>query len=325
MKHPVYPILIFLFAAAVAACSGGQQPAGPAAEIADVASLMRDWQSLDSASRADSLAEYRPEIEAFMATVSGAPVSDSTLTAWSRSAAVAVFTPAADSVYLSLKPVRQALGHILASASDAGLKLPERRYATVVYGRMEPILFVDSVMLIALNHYLGAGFEGYGGWPVYRRAEKTPERLPYDLAEALVGTQYPYGADGADATLLSRMVYHGALALAKMKLVPEATPAGALGYAPEELKWLEDHENELWQAIVAEKLLYDTSEATASRLINPTPAVRFGGAAYPGRAGRFVGYRVVCAYLRTHPDMPLADMLSPDFYTDPSLLADSGY
>lgn len=293
MKIPY--TLIILLCLFFASCGGKETGSYPSAQIADVSSLMRDWSEMDSVAQADSMARYRSEIMAFMRTLTDIEITPEVIDDWSGSLAVARFTPDVDSVFPSREPLRQQLGHILGRAGDLGLDFPRRRYAAVVWGRMESVLFVDSVMLIALNHYLGPEYEGYGRWPVYRRNDKKPERLPYDLAEALTATAYPYTASGEDATLLSRMLYEGALISIVMELVPEASEAMALGYSQEDFDWIKANEADIWERIVAEKLLYDTSEAVGDRFIKPSPAVRCGDVVFPGRIGRYIGYRLVQA------------------------------
>jgi len=286
----IYVILLCLF---FASCGGKEQSIYPPAQVADLSSVMRDWSEMDSVAHADSLDAYRPEITAFMQTLTSDSITTGVISAWSRSLAVARFTPAVDSVFPSREPLRRQLGHILGRAEDLGIDFQRRRYAAVVWGRMESVLFVDSVMLIALNHYLGPEYDGYGRWPVYRRNDKKPERLPYDLAEALTATAYPYKASGEDATLLSRMLYEGALISIVMELVPDASEAMALGYSQEDFDWIKANESDIWDKIVAEKLLYDTSESVADRFIKPSPAVRCDDAVFPGRIGRYIGYRLV--------------------------------
>ncbi len=295
------------------------------APVANLVRVIDEYHSLDSAARMDTLSLYRPEITALMKTLSEDSLSDNMVDAWSSSLAVEKFTPVVDSIFPSIEPLSGALGNILKRSEENNLELPHRKYAAVVYGRPESILFVDSVMLIALNHFLGADFEGYSHWPVYRRLDKTPENLPYSIAEALVGTSYPYRASGADATLLSRMLYEGALATAKMKLVKDAKLSAVLGYNARDMEWLEKNESEIWRELVSKKLLYDNSELTADRFIAPAPAIRDMGTQWPGRVGRFIGYRIVQAYLTRHPETKLNELLSPTFYTSSMTLPDSGY
>lgn len=284
-----------------------------------------DYAKADSSARQHIFCHDSVELAAFMRTVSEQELSDELLEWWASSQPVAVFTPDVDSVFTDTLEVGKILGNILYKADQAGIVLPERRYATVVYGRPRSVLFVDSVMLIALNHYLGFDYPGYSHWPVFMRINKTPQAMPYDLAEALVATSYPYSLEGEDATLLSRMVYEGVLAHAKMSLVPQADIAGTLGYTDAEMKWLDENERSIWRSLVQKQLLYDTSDDVAGRIISPAPEVYIVDPVSPGRVGRFIGYQIVEDYLKKNPDKKLPEMLKPEFYKGNTVLVASEY
>lgn len=309
----------------LAACSGQQQPDEQHhARVVPVYAFMRDFDTMPDSALAAHLTNDSIEIEAFMRTVSEMPADIELLQGWAASQPVEVFTPAVDSVFTDTATVSTIVGNILHRAAQSGIVLPHRRYATVVYGRPESILFVDSVMLIALNHYLGADYPGYSHWPAYMRNRKTPQNLPCDIAEALTATQMPYAAENEQATALSRMLYEGALAYVKMQLTG-CTPAEALGYTPEQYADLLEIESPVWHSIVSQQLLYDTSPSTADRLVAPAPAVNIISPQTPGRSGRFIGYRIVEAYLSSHPDTDAATLLSPEFYTSPQTLVEAAY
>lgn len=293
--------------------------------VADIASVMENYKYMSDSARYETIADYGAELKAFMKVVSGDSISDVLLEAWSSSAPVEVFTPAADSVYPSLAPIEDALGFTVAASRNKGLHLKATRFAAVVYGRPESIMFVDSVMLIALNHYLGADYEGYSHWPLYRRLAKTPVAMPYDIAEALVATAYPYSAPEADNTLFANMLYQGALTYAKLLTVKDANLADALGYDEETLRKLDNTQQEMWRTFVARRLLYDTSSRTIDRFILPSPVLRIEELEWPARAGRYIGYRIVESYMRHFPDTSLAFLLSPEFYLSSDVLRESGY
>lgn len=320
-------LILLLVAAAFAAGSCTRKEAVVPAEVdfADMVGVIYDYAVTEPAVRDSLIAGMMPQTEALVKVVSPDSLCDSVLTEWSTRLTVRVFTPAVDSVFPSREPVRDALAHIVGAAAAEGLELPSRHYGAVIYGKPQAILFVDSVMLIGLNHFLGADYPGYGRWPVYIRNTKTPAQLPYAMAEALVATSYPYSLTGEDATLLSRMIHEGALVKARMELVADSRLNEALGYNEEDMKWLADNEKRLWEEIVESGLLYDTSEATADRLLAPAPAVQMLPTMWPGRAARYIGYRIVEAYMRRNPDLTLADMLSPEKNSATAVLAGAEY
>lgn len=320
--------ILFLTALALlaAACGGGKEYAPQ--EVAPVYDIvyqygMADYVHEDSIMQAAG--PWLPELNAFLETVHDGNVPDSLqLRAWARSLPVRVFTPAVDSVFSSTDGIEADLGYILGAARDAGLDLPHRRYAAIVHGKMESVLFTDSVMLIALNHYLGPEYPGYESWPIYMRMMKSPEQLPYDIAEALIATAYPYQPD-SQPTVLKRMLYEGALAYAKMQVVKDASEARALSMPQEHYQYAKENEAAIWETLVSRNLLFDTSASTVSRLFDPAPTTPLIGTYAPGRVVRYNALRLVRSYIKKHPSTSLHHILTPDFYNNQSTLAQSDY
>lgn len=306
MKRLAYISLILL----LAACSGKQQKA---AEPQPVTDLVAYFQNMDS-----SAVQLSPQAMAYTKVLGLDSLTPSQLYQWSRGPVMSMFGPEAQKVYPTLAPLEQSLGSILGNAADEGLELPRRSYAAVVWGRPESILFVDSVALIALNHYLGADFEGYSHWPDYVRAAKTPAHLPYDLAEALVATQYPYQA-APDNYLLYKVQYAGALVEAMMRLVPDASLSEIMGWTDEDMEYVQSHEDDIMRELIASGALFDSSPSMARSLLSPAPASSLAGKQYPPRLGCYMGYRIVQKYIK-HNDTPLARLLSPELYNSRTML-----
>lgn len=314
--------------AAVAVMSvscGRKELAYTPAEVAEVYDGVGRFASMSPGEQSSFIGANYPALDALWKVVGHGELSVDALARWSRSAAVTVFTPSTDSVFAVHDPLPDALGYALAAAGEIGLELPERYYAEVVWGKRESIMFVDSVMLVAMNHYLGTDYPGYSGWPGYVRSQKTPQALPYDVAEALACTAMPYQTTDGGCTLLRRMLYEGATVEARMELVRGSSPAAALGYSEDEYEWLCRNESGLWHTLVAGKYLFDTSETAASRILSPSPATRILHPEAPGRAGRFIGFRLVRSYLTRHPETDVGFLLSPEFYGNPDILKEIGY
>lgn len=179
-------------------------------------------------------------------------------------------------------------------------------------------------MLIGLNHYLGADYQGYAGFDDYRRRLKRPDRIVYDVAEAVVASAYPF-AGRADATVLSRMLYEGALMYALLKSVPGATEASVLGYDDAQMRWAEDNEARIWDAMVKRDMLYSTDPVLASKLLDTSAATLVIHPEAPGRIGRFMGLKIVESFIAHEPSVGIGEMLMPAFYESASTLKKAAY
>ncbi len=313
--------LILSLAFAATACSKPDR-ARPQ-PIMRVDLTLASFASYSNEQRLAVLDSMGPEIQTMMSVVGVRDVTDSVLVAWSESSVVRMFQPPVDSVFSDIRPLEQIVGDIMDNASKEGINLPPLTFASVVWGNRRPMVRADSIVLIALNHYLGADFPGYSGWQEYRRAVKTPDMIPYDLAGVLAATQYPM--TDREPTLLSWMLYEGALVEARMRLVHDASLAKALGYSPQQLEYVETNLKKMWEEMRLLRIVYDTDPLTIDKYIAQAPSTPLLQGTTPGRVGCYIGYCIVRAYLSKHPETSLSQMLSADFYASASTLIASGF
>ena len=310
---------------AMASCNGTSEEQAEPQRIVRIDEAIASYKDLDSVSRAGLRDSLHDALSAYAQVLRLDTVGDSELLSISESYPVEMFTPEVEKVFLSLDTIESDLGATLAAADKQGLGLPRHTYAAVVWGRPESMLLNGDIMLVALNHYLGASHEAYDHWPEYKRKLKSPEMLVYDIAEAEMGMKYPYSAAQSGATLLSHMLYDGALAYCKKELVPDASEARALGFTDQELADLYSNESFMWGKLVSGQMLHSTDADLIARLTTPAPASPAISPNAPGRAVRFAGYRIVCAYMQRNPETKLSDLLSPTFYNSPDVLTKAAY
>lgn len=296
-------------------------PAEPVS-IVRVDSIMSHYASADSVGRSTMLDQNRTVLDAYLQVLGLPAANDSAMLEVARSPMVSIFAPAVDSIYTGLDIEQQQLGNILARGKQQGLDFDIEHFAAVVWGRPQSIMFNDKTMMLALNHYLGENHDAYKGIPAYVRAMKTRASIPYDMTEALIGGKYPI-AD--NTTVLANLLYQGALAEAKMQLLDSPCEAMALGFTDEQLADIASHEKFIWERLVRNDMIHSTDRSVIGLLFDPAPVSALISPDSPGRTARYVGYRIVKAYLQSHPDTKLADLFSPTFYNSTTVLADSGY
>lgn len=286
---------------------------------------LQGYADLDSAARQQLTDSCRPEIEAFFSVLGYPDPQDPELEWWSRSDEVAMFQPQVDAAFPSLANFEAALGHIVSRAKADSLPVDGMRFASVVWGKPYAVVPVDSVMLIALNHYLGPEHESYAHMTAYRRAEKDPKYLPYDVASALAASATGQFTTKDAPTVLNNLLYEGALVEARMRLVPDAKLSDALGYTPETLADLEAALPDIKTEMAQRRMLYDTDPDLINRLFAGAASSPLLNGAAPGRAARYVGYTLVRRYVDEHPKATLRDLLSASFYDNPATLQQIGF
>lgn len=289
--------------------------------IAATAILCPDQNNIDSVMSAVN--SHPQQFHAIM-SIMGLDATDNYIDIWLNTPVVKAFAEAIDSYAPSSKDIETAIAYTVNSAKKSELDLPANKYATAIWGKPQSILFADSVMLIGLNHYLGSNHLAYSSLPVYLRDRKNPDVMKYDIAEALVATAYPFDYEKS-TSVANRMMYEGALILAKMMLVDNATEADAMGYREDELDWLKNNEVEIWNKMLGAKMIFDQSEMMSDKLFTPSPATAVLSTDAPGRAGRYFGYQLIKAYLSSHPNVSLRDYLAEKLYLGDNPLVGISY
>lgn len=287
------------------------------AEVVRIDEMIAGYGDMDSASRAGLIASNYEMLLTYGRIADDVDTVDNvTMLSWSGSRVSEMFEPLVRKAFPSIEPVETAFGRILETARANDLELPADRFAATVWGRHKSIIINDSIStaFIALNHYLGADSPAYEGLPAYLRDLKTPAFVPVDMAEALVGTAYPYESE--QGTVLSRMLYEGALAVAKRAMVPEASSAEILGLSEADYARIAENEGFMWKQLTGDGKIYSADASVHANLFDLRPVSSFISPDAPGRAVRFAGYRIVSEYLARNPQATLRYILSPEFYSD---------
>ncbi len=276
----------------------------------------------------DSLRDMSPGIEA-LRRMMNAPekMSDSDFVdSLSGTTPVKVFTPDVRHRLQSLDGIERELGML---KSNMLHYLPEVDFPSSVYAVInpysQPIVIVDSVILIGSNHYLGVDYPGYESFERYRVPFKTPKNISYDVGSTLIRQHYPYSASDSESTLLSRLLYEGAVAYALGRLIPNSDMALAVGIDPQAFDEVVKNEALIYATMISRRLLYTTSPADISRLVSPAPASSLISPSAPGRCACFVGERIVESYVEHNGDVSIDFLLSPDFYCSPQSFVEAQY
>ena len=261
---------------------------------------------------------------AALAALTGDTLSDTMLEAWSGSTAVDFFQPAVDSVFPNLDTVESDLGSFYKTAAKKGIRLPRYRVVAVTWPSYRPMALRDSVVFVALNHYLGSDYEAYSDFEPYQRALKDPARISQDLVSGIIRSAFPYKS--TTDRVFERMLYEGAVAYVQMSLLDRARLDFALGFTSGQIDYLSANERNLWREFGLQKgLLYSTDPEVIRSLMDIGARSSFDSGRAPGGLGRYIGYRMVESYLDAHPGTPISYLLTPPFYAYARTLVDSAY
>ena len=165
-------------------------------------------------------------------------------------------------------------------------------------------IVTDTIVLIALDNYLGKDHRFYQNIPRYITANMQSANIVSDLAE---GFAKKYVFQSKRRNFLDEMIYHGKLLYFKDAVIPFIKDYNKIGYTPEQLKWAQANESAIWSYFVERELLYSTDRKLSNRFIADAPFSKFYlelDNESPGRLGQYIGWQIVRAYaLRTDDDL----------------------
>jgi len=160
-------------------------------------------------------------------------------------------------------------------------------------------IVTDSLVLIALDNFLGSEHEFYQNIPKYLTANMQKHQIVSDVAEGYA-TKYVFQTNRK--TLLDEMIYFGKLLYFKDLMIPFKTDAEKIGYSEIQMKWSEANESQIWSYFIEKELLYSSDNKLSNRFIADAPFSKF----YleldndsPGRLGQYIGWQIVKAYANT--------------------------
>lgn len=187
----------------------------------------------------------------------------------------------------------------------------EPRFITVTNNvrYRESVVVTDTIVLVALDNYLGTNHHFYTSIPEYLTENFKPSQIVVNVAEAYA-EKYQYQTDRK--TLLNEMIYFGKLLYFKDMMIPFKTNAEKIGYSEEQLTWAINNESEVWSYFIERELLFSTDSKLPSRFITPAPFSKF----YleidndsPGRIGQFIGWQIIKAYMKQNKEVDLFKMM----------------
>lgn len=161
-------------------------------------------------------------------------------------------------------------------------------------------IYTDSLTLVSLDTYLGKDHRFYEVFDSYLLNDFEPAQITSDVAESFITTQLPMVKE---RQFLAQMIYYGKIMYAKDLLIPNESDAVKMGYTPEQIKWCEENEPQIWMYFIENKLLFDSDSKLYSRFLQKAPFSKFYldlDAESPGRVGVWIGWQIVRSYMKNN-------------------------
>ena len=186
-----------------------------------------------------------------------------------------------------------------------------------------PVQLADSVMIIALDTYLGKDFKPYfgDGLSMYQVERMTEDRIVPDCAREIANAIYQSPA--APATLLGAMVEAGKHQYLVDALIPDIPAWLKLNYTKSQYDWTVKNETHIWAALIENRLLYSSEGQYFQMFLSDGPYTMEFSKESPSRLGEWIGLQIIHSFMQNNPGISLQMMLQE---TDAQkILTMSGY
>ena len=190
-------------------------------------------------------------------------------------------------------------------ALNQGLNKMERKLGihspllvTYLSGFNESFITLPGLLGLGLDKYLGSECAYYQELriPEYIRARMNPANLASDALKAWLMSELEAPLPGS--TFLDHLVYHGKIQYLLNQFLPGVPEHLHFHFTQAQLKWCLEHEREMWKFLAENRYLFSTDRMTIRKFHEDAPFTKDYGNDSPGKAGCWIGYRVVRAYLK---------------------------
>ncbi|MEQ9301636.1 MAG: gliding motility lipoprotein GldB [Cyclobacteriaceae bacterium] len=213
------------------------------------------------------------------------------------------------SSYGDLNWLAQDLADAFARMSDYYPHFQSPKVQTVITGLYKDLLITDSLVVIGLDHFLGAESKYKPlDVPDYILRRYDQQHMVPIIVSFMAGwfNQTNY----ADKTMLAEMVDYGKSFYFVSQILPCVEARLIIGYTAQEWQDANDNDGVIWANLIENELLYENDHVLKNKFLGERPNIFEIGDKCPGRIGRWVGWEIVKTYMEQNPDMTLTDLMA---------------
>lgn len=180
-----------------------------------------------------------------------------------------------------------------------------------VSGFNQSIVVGEGFISVSLDNYMGSDYAIYKLIDIYeyQRVNMTRHKVVPDYITGWLSSEY---YPRAQSNLLDDIIYRGKILYATATLLPDIPEHVIMGYTEEQWQWMKGYESELWQLMLANRVLYETNVITKGQFLNDGPFTLPFSQESPSRGGAYFGWRIVDSYMANNKSVSLQQLMDQD-------------
>jgi len=168
----------------------------------------------------------------------------------------------------------------------------------------------DDVIGINWFGYLGKNFTFYSSFYYnYQLEWNQMSYIPRNVMLVEYDLMYPSDRNKRYDELLYQMIESAKKYFYLDYMIPEEPDCIKIGYTPEQWKWCEANEEEIWKFFVENKYLYSVDGDVNRHFISPGPTSTGMPKESPGMVGTWVGLKMLRIFAQKNPDLKLDQII----------------
>ncbi len=170
------------------------------------------------------------------------------------------------------------------------------------------IIYLDTVMAIALDMYLGADYKLYSSVkiPHYISRRLDSSNIVIDCMKTIAKSNLSFNPD--NKTLLDNIIYLGKILYFTDAMLPKVKDELKISYTKSQIEWCNKNEEEIWAFFIKNNLLYNIDYYKTRQFFTEAPTTK-GFNNSPPRFGEWIGWQIVKAYMNENNKVTIAELL----------------
>ncbi len=176
----------------------------------------------------------------------------------------------------------------------------------------KPTIFLDSVLIIGLDTYLGKNYKMYShlAIPSYFSKFMSKEYIVRDCMFAIGENIVQAPSKKNNRTLLDLMIYRGKILYFTDLVLPDVPDSIKIKYTTQHIEWCRKNEANVWAFFIEKKLLFSTDNNVARKFLSEGPFTAVFSKSSPPRIGEYIGWQIIRHYINNNPNISFKDLIA---------------
>ncbi|MBI35318.1 MAG: hypothetical protein CMP67_08150 [Flavobacteriales bacterium] len=186
-----------------------------------------------------------------------------------------------------------------------------------------PVVVKNNEILIGIDLFYGEDYEIYSQdrIPKYLSKNYKKEYITPIVIRSFAKNKYSESIHGE--TLLENMIGLGKLEYFVEAMMPNVMDSIRFQFTTRQMIWCYSHEKSFWKHLALKEHLFSKDYRNYKKFIQHGPFVSSVERESPGRAGIFIGYRIIKEYMDNNPEVTLNELMTNKDFT--TIFRDSKY